>query len=57
MGANPDADGSYNDAVFTPAIGYIGQDGCSVFRKDSIWKSRAVEWIKENPLNTPAVLL
>ncbi len=50
MGANPDADGSYNDAVFTPGhIGYIGQDGCSVFRKDSIWKSRAVEWIKENP--------
>ncbi len=50
MGANPDADGSYNDEVFTPGhIGYIGQDGCSVFQKDSIWKSRAVEWIKENP--------
>ncbi len=50
MGANPDADGSYNDAVFNPGhIGHISQDRCNVFEKDSIWKSRAVEWIKENP--------
>lgn len=50
MSANDDANGSYNDAVFSEGkAGFLGDEEYSVFEKDSIWKSRAIEWIKCNP--------
>ena len=51
IGANDDINGTYTDKVFQEGnIGYIADDATyDVFQKDSIWKSRSIEWIKENP--------
>lgn len=50
MSATDDGGGSYNDAVFEEGkAGFLGNGRYSVFEKDSIWKSRAIEWIKCNP--------
>lgn len=51
IGANDDINGTYNDKVFQEGnIGYIeNSTAYDVFQKDSIWKSRSIEWIKENP--------
>ncbi|HIT80863.1 MAG TPA: hypothetical protein IAD09_01270 [Candidatus Caccoplasma merdavium] len=51
IGANDDLNGSYTDKVLQEGnIGYIENSTTyDVFQKDSIWKSRSIEWIKENP--------
>jgi len=53
MGANDDADGSYNATVFTEGkIGYLTPEenaSMTFFEKDKFYKSNAIEWIKANP--------
>ncbi|MFI3297981.1 MAG: hypothetical protein R3Y59_10235 [bacterium] len=53
MGANDDADGSYNDEVFKE--GNIGalplpREDMSYAEKDKFWRKQSVEWIKQNPI-------
>lgn len=51
MGANDDADGSYNQTVFlTGNIGHLeNYDQLTYKEKDSAWINRSVEWILQNP--------
>jgi len=53
MGANDDADGSYNNTVFNEGnIGYISDEDKSEFDyKDysAFYKRAALDWIKDNP--------
>lgn len=51
IGANDEANGTFNGSVFEQGkSGYIEfPDSYSTFQKDSIWRSRAIEWIKDNP--------
>ncbi len=51
MGANPDADGSYNGEVFDEGkIGHITND-MTFKERDSFWKAQSIKWIKEKPLD------
>lgn len=52
MGANDDADGSYNDEVFNKGkLGYLQNRQQLTYRqKNSIWKERAFNWIKTHPI-------
>ena len=51
MSMNDDAKGYYDTEVFGEGkIGYIDDKaGYSVFEKDSMWKSAALAWAKDNP--------
>ena len=50
MAANEDANGAYNDIVFEKGkIGYL-EKKYNVYEKDSVWKSRSINWIKNNPI-------
>ena len=51
MGANDDADGSYNRDVFNEGNeGYIeNSDLISYSDKDEFWMDKSIKWIKENP--------
>ena len=52
MGANNYADGSYNDSCFEKGqLGDLSEykGELNVFTRDSIYKNRAIEWIKNHP--------
>lgn len=51
IGANDDINGTYTNKVFQKGkIGYIENPSeYNVFQKDSIYMSRSIDWIKENP--------
>lgn len=55
MGANEDADGSYNNTVFKPGkAGYLTFEQkaeLSYEEINEIYRSAAIEWIKENPVD------
>lgn len=50
IGNNDNMNGSFKDNIFEKGgCGYIADfDKCDVFKKDSIWKSRAIKWIIKN---------
>lgn len=52
IGAIANTTGTYDHKVFEEnQLGYIeNAEQYSVFEKDSIWKTRSLEWIKENPV-------
>ncbi|MBJ2166516.1 MAG: hypothetical protein JFR24_01420 [Muribaculaceae bacterium] len=58
MGANDTADGAYRSDVFTPGReGHIPDSlGYDVFRKDSLWKNRAMEWALGHPSDFIALI-
>ena len=51
MGANDDADGSYDPTVFEKGnIGHIADKDDKTFKeRDAYWRSRGVSWILEHP--------
>ena len=51
MGANDDADGSYDNTVFKEGnIGHISNwDSLTFGQRDVFWRNQAIDWIKENP--------
>lgn len=52
MGANDDATGTYNAAVFKKGnTGHIEKEGSKTYiEKGEFWKSQSLKWVKENPL-------
>lgn len=52
MGANDDADGSYDNTVLGEGkIGYINpNDSLDVIERDQYWRSKSIEWIQQNPV-------
>lgn len=58
MGANDDADGSYNETVFNEGnLGYLpNYDDLSYKEKDSIWMKKSIEWIKQKPIKYLALI-
>lgn len=55
LGANPTANGAYEPQVLEPGREADIPDSLrlDVFRKDSLWKARALDWALSHPHNSP----